>query len=163
MSNPDVPNEFSDQRKEWDAIGCNVFNEDCIYSTAELIFENCFADLENLSFPGCIPQLLPCNQGNNTSNLVYSKEYRAHNSTKKEKDATNFEPLVIENPNCISQQGNTNAIYDPLEASSLVTSPTDSGFMDRLSFSSMLSCDTTENFHDSYPWLSADFSDQVFV
>ncbi|CAB4028998.1 interferon regulatory factor 2-like [Paramuricea clavata] len=119
--------------------------------------------LDTSGYPGCIPELSPCNLGNITS--YNPGQYQP----------TLLESLLTnENTSGDLSQSTSHPSRESLGTSmatlrhSLVTSPTDSGFMERSSTasfsSSCMSCEETSgNFDDIYStWSLDNFSDSVF-
>lgn len=142
-------------------------NELCpLFEPYHVIDENTIADylsdLETFRYPGCIPELSPCNLGNITS--YNPGQYQP----------TVLESLLTnENTSGDLSQSTTCPSRESLGTSmatlrhSLVTSPTDSGFLERsstASYSSTWSCEETSgNFDDFYTtWSLDNFSDSVF-
>lgn len=118
---------------------------------------DCLMALETSGYPGCIPELLPCNQGNITcyNPSQYAPETDLKILTHPQQNITNSHEKSLETTMNSAQLQNTELLRH-----SLIPSPTDSGYMERSStgsFSSVWSCEGM-SFDDICPILT----DSVF-
>ncbi len=150
---------YQDRRQSSPIVGTDLFNQvhftgEEPHPTIEEKIIDYLWELENSSYPDCIPDILPCNQGNITNYCPQNSDLYAEDSNGNlTQSSTHFSSQFLET-NLATLRHNR------------VNSPTDSGFTDRLSttsFSSTWSCEeTSQNIGDFYSWALDSFPDSVF-